>query len=144
MTRNNADFSSGGSIDAYHVSTKSNRSSIEKSGLIPGEPWNGKKNRIGVFGVIQPKYVDKHAEYADNRPFFDDEGNVNPNEGPHEGGDVWKFTVPAGTAVNDTWTKPRGSAIRYPEAVSAANVERVGHVTGDNQVHWHPEEQCND
>ena len=143
MTRNIADFSSGGSITAYHVSAKANRSSIERDGLTPGEPWNGKKNRVGVFGALRPKDVQKHALYADDRPIQEDEnGKWKPNEGPHDGGDIWSFTVPAGKVVNDTWTMPRNTAVRHPEPISPTNLARVGHVTGYGEVHWHPEEHC--
>jgi hypothetical protein len=142
MGANNAELDAGRSVTAYHVSAKANRASIERNGLIPGEPWNGKKNRIGVFGSLRPKTVEHYASYADNRSLQDDEGNWKPNTEPHEGGDIWEFTVPAGNVVNDTWTMPRGSAVRHPEPVPASAVRRVGHITGTNEAHWHPEENC--
>ena len=142
MTSRTPEFDAGRSITAYHVSAKANRSSIERNGLIPGEPWNGKKNRIGVFGALRAKDVAKHADYADDRSSQDEQGNWRPNQGPHAGGDIWEFTTPAGNVVNDTWTNPRGSAVRHPEPVAPSNVRRVGHITGYNDVHWHLEEAC--
>ena len=135
MPRSVAEFADGGSITAYHVSAKSNRASIERNGLIPGEPWNGKINRVGVFGALRAKDVGKHALYADDRPYGE-------TEGPHAGGDIWEFNVPAGNVVNDTWTMPRNTAVRHPTSIPATNLKRVGHVTGDNEVHWHTEENC--
>ena len=137
MTERTPEFDAGRSITAYHVSAKANRSSIERNGLIPGEPWNGKKNRVGVFGALRTKDVHKHANYANDREDWQ-------ATGPHDGGDIWEFTVPAGNVVNDTWTMPRGTAVRHPEPIPAENVRRVGHVTGTNDVHWHLEEHCND
>ena len=144
MANRSENFAAGSSVTAYHITAKSNRASIEKNGLVPGEPWNGKKNRVGVFGSVKPELAERYARdgYADNRPGSDSEGNMITHEGPHEGGDVWEFTAPAGKVVNDTWTKPSGSAIRHPEPVPASNVKRVGHVTGNDELHWSPEESC--
>jgi hypothetical protein len=149
MGRSNADLlagiTAGGSVTAYHVSPKANRASIERNGLIPGAPTvdsNKRTPNAGVFGSVKPKGVERYADAADDRNPFDENGNWSPPEGPHNGGDVWEFKVPATNVSIDTWTAPKGSAVKHAGVIPPQSLTRVGHVTGNNEVHWHKEEEC--
>ena len=122
MTRNNADFFNQVSAESltsrrlFHVSPRENRESIESTGLKP-QPQHG----WGPKGVY-----------------------INPdNPLPQYGDDVYEVTPSKSLELfhdqNDF-----GKAMYSKKSVSASDVKRVGHVYGHTEIHWHPEEQCND
>lgn len=152
MGRSN-EFAGGrnGMVEAFHVTPKSNRASIEKYGLIAQglttHPDTNKPN-FGVFGSTSAAGVTSHAVYGQELPEVisqnsDGYGRVlDWKNRPTGGGDIWKFSVPKEDAKRDTWSPNDKDAIKVKRDISPSNVQRVGHITTNGDVHWHPEEEC--
>jgi hypothetical protein len=157
MGASNNEFTGGrnGMVEAFHVTLQSNRASIEKHGLLAQglttDPDSGKPN-FGVFGSTNAKGAEYHATSGWGTSYPDDFYSNNKKYGPTfeeaaknapvEGGDIWAFSVPKEDAQKDTWTKNARGAVKVSYDIPASQVRRVGHVTSDNEVHWHPEEHC--
>ncbi len=121
----------------YHVTSSDNRKSIEKHGLkANGGKFNrgtGHTNGEGVFVDFHP-----HTSYGD---------------------DIWAITnVPLmhttkytdefrgksyyRTGKYDPIDDAREGDVLIPKDVEPQDIKRVGHVTNNNEIHWHKEEDC--
>lgn len=132
MGRTNGEFQNGTGkvMVGYHVSSNSNRDSIEKTGLVSS--WVGNDRRAkatkGVF-------------FSTDKEYLDDFGGVKS--------DIWKVTVPIAGIEEDSHKE---NAFYSKDDIPRRNVERVGHFTkapeSDNkfapylEIHWHKEENC--
>ena len=158
MGASNNEFTGGrnGMVEAFHVTLKRNRASIEKHGLLAQglttDAGSGKPN-FGVFGSPNIKGAEYHATMGWGTAYPDDFWSNTKkygatfeeasNNAPKEGGDIWAFSVPKEDAQKDTWTK-NAKAIKVSYDIPPSQVRRVGHVTPNEEVHWHKEENCND
>ena len=140
MANSGAEFAAGHQmmVEGFHVTPRRNRESIERHGLIPGpgmENYDTGERNVGVFGAATKRDVD--VDWAEGRSWEDVVANK-----PAIGGDIFRWTAPASRVEDDTWTT-NYAAVKHRGPIPAKNVERVGHVTPNWEVHWHKEEHCN-
>lgn len=119
MGRNNGDFK-GKASSLYHTSSKENRESIEKSGLMPRKPSvDGPRGVYFSVGTPMSSTYGSDIYHVERSPW------LGLKKDPEEPWNNSKYTT--------RW-------------VPNSDVKRVGHIyqnpEGHAEVHWHPEEQC--
>jgi hypothetical protein len=128
MTSRNAAFN--GIWGSIHFSHKNNRASIERHGLRATDPT----------GADPIEGVNLKGVYAYNdAPTAHEEEVETGAASSHQ--DIWE--------IQSDWRREwhndphlSGSAIYTHDDIPTHELRRVGHTTEDNQVHWHPEEEC--
>ena len=134
MPRNNADFHSGNSeLIGYHVSPTSNRSGIERKGLLAKRQYGE-----GTFGMTG---TDKGVYFTVGRSALSAYLNQNVHV---QNSDVWEVRVSSSAAERDETYAGDDHDARFVENnIPKVNVARVGHLPAmSREVHWHPEEEC--
>lgn len=136
MGANKKDFQGGfeGFTEAYHVSPRYTRQSIEANGLDPA--------RSGTFSFSDGSWlrgVFGHVHKEDVNPVY---ATVWQTRGINEGGDVYRYRLPN---VGNQWDENSIlDSVRTSRKIPPRHIERVGHVTIGGELHWHKEEECPD
>lgn len=135
MGRNNYDFQ--GIEGKLHFSHKDNRKSIEKEGLRAGNPSGVDDFMLEEAGTTIDELHGVYA-YRDIHEAHEDmvaSGQAAKNQ------DIWEIR----SDYRRGWMEDplQGGAEYTPHDVYPYELRRVGHVTENHEVHWHPEEQCN-
>lgn len=128
MGRNNVDFYSG---QGFHFAHKRHRDSIEKHGLriTPAESTS----MVHEPGDI-PRGVYMYRD-LDAVDYVAGGGSGYPNH------DVYQVHIPVQHLEEDPWLPD--DAVYSDNDVPRNMISRVGHVTSEGKLHWHPEEECN-
>lgn len=115
----------------FHASPVSNRSSIEKNGLLPSESMTSYDNEDGSQKHLKAVFVSRSQHFMQGVADHLALNKVGAS-------DIYEVNTAHPPKDDPNWE----GADMITRKIPAKNVQRVGHITELGETHWHIAEKC--